>query len=100
MNPTPVGDAMKTFARMQFLCVPMVAVALSMAACSEDGTGPQEETPEGLSFRYSGASSGLHASKGVAQIAANGLPAFGTWAVARPDSIGGLVIAGFEKTSG
>ena len=53
---------------------------------------------DGITFRYAGAASGSHESVGEVRVGGDGFPAAGDWAIARPDSLGGLVIAGFEST--
>ena len=70
-----------------------------LAGCGEGETLlPNEGDPSGIAFHYSGTESGTHESGGDVQVGSDGLPAAGSWAIARPDSLGGLVIAGFEAT--
>lgn len=79
--------------------VGVLAVGL-LGGCGDDkgATGPAENTP-GLGFTYGGARSGTYQSGGgVPTIGSDGLPEFGSWSMARPDSLGGLVIVGFQPT--
>ena len=85
--------------RTPFVLLPLLA-ALALASC-EGGADPfVPPTDEGLSFSYDGAASGRYRSSGGVSPGANGLPGFGEWAVARADSIGGIVVAGLEPTGG
>lgn len=79
----------------------MLVTLLSVSGCDDDGTvAPPEQLP-GLEFSFAGDRSGTYQSDGrLPTIAADGLPEFGSWAVARPDSLGGLVIAGFDGEVG
>lgn len=79
-----------------------LACLLPLTACDDDGTaGPPSEPFPGLEFSYAGDLSGAYQSDGrLPVISASGLPAFGSWAVARPDSLGGLVITGFDGEVG
>jgi hypothetical protein len=80
----------------------LVIVAALAAGCESGGgpTGP-EGTPTGLSFTLQGgAGARQHQSSGSATTDSRGIPTFGTWAVARADSLGGLVIAGFQPVDG
>lgn len=78
--------------------IPFLALAALLASCGEAPTAPPDGGG-GLSFRYAGDATGSHRSSGAPVLAASGLPAPGTWAVARPDSLGGLVIAAFEQVA-
>ncbi|MGD8699768.1 MAG: hypothetical protein PVJ43_10785 [Gemmatimonadales bacterium] len=80
-----------------------IATALAIAllamfafvGCSEDEpTEPAEGS--GLDFTYGGDRSGSYTSEGVPSIGSGGLPEVDSWAIARPDSLGGMVIAAFE----
>ncbi|MEW5931015.1 MAG: hypothetical protein AB1941_26425 [Gemmatimonadota bacterium] len=79
---------------------PLLA-ALALASC-EGGADPLVPPVggDGLSFIYGGAASGSYRTSGSATLRADGLPGFGQWAVARADSIGGIVVAGLEPTGG
>lgn len=69
---------------------------LGLYACDDDA--PTETGDEsGLEFTYDG---GSYRSEGMPAIGQDGLPEIGSWAVARADSLGGLVIAGFQPTEG
>ncbi len=77
----------------------MLAIALValfvFVGCGDDGpTDPAEDS--GLEFTYGGDRTGSYASEGVPTIGSGGLPEVGSWAIARPDSLGGMVIAAFE----
>jgi hypothetical protein len=69
----------------------------AVVGCSEDEpTQPSEES--GLEFTYGGDRSGSYTSEGIPTIGSGGLPEVGSWAIARPDSLGGMVIAAFEPS--
>jgi hypothetical protein len=77
------------------------ALALTVLAGCGDDDGPAGpgSNSSGLGFTYDGARSGSYQSDGGAPtIGSDGLPEFGSWSVARPDSLGGLVIVGFQPT--
>lgn len=75
----------------------LLLALLSLTACEDETTAPPDDPLPGLEFSFAGADSGTYQSDGrVPNIATSGLPAFGSWSVARPDSLGGLVIAGFD----
>ncbi len=80
----------------------LLIALISLTACDDDETtAPSDDPLPGLEFSFAGAETGTYQSDGrVPDISANGLPAFGSWAVARPDSLGGLVIAGFDDEVG
>ena len=82
--------------------VGLLLVAALAAGCEGDGgpTEPGGGTPAGLSFTLQGAQTRPHQSSGNATVDSRGIPTFGSWAVARPDSLGGLVIAGFQPNDG
>lgn len=90
--------AMKWDAR--WLRAGLVLALVSLVGCDDDDpVEPQPGDEPGLEFEYDGARSGTYRSDDAEPtIGSNGLPEFGSWAVARPDSIGGLVIAAFEPT--
>lgn len=70
---------------------------LPIAACDDRPIGPADGP--GLQFSYDGARSGVYRSDAAdPTISAEGLPEIGSWAVARTDSLDGLVIAGFSPT--
>jgi hypothetical protein len=71
----------------------------SLLGC-DTGAGPAGPglEPEGLSFSYSGAAAGTYQSSGMLTLDTDGVPSLGSWAVARPDSLSGLVVAGFDRT--
>lgn len=84
---------------MRFKPLRALILLCGAAACADAaGTLLPNPDAEGISFRYSGAASGSHESSGTLAAGTDGLPAGGSWALARPDSLGGLVIAGFEAT--
>ena len=80
----------------------MLVGLLPLTACDDDGTaGPPAEPLPGLEFSYAGDISGDYQSDGrLPTIGGNGRPEFGSWALARPDSLGGLVITGFDGEVG
>lgn len=68
-----------------------------LAGCGDDElTEPAEQS--GLEFTYGGDRSGTYASEGAPTIGSSGLPEVSSWAIARPDSLGGMVIAAFEPS--
>lgn len=87
--------------RIKLVASSLLIMTLPFSAavgCDDDeATGPNG-TSSGLEFEYDGARSGSYQSEGMPTIAASGLPDVGSWAIARADSLGGLVIAGFEPT--
>jgi hypothetical protein len=77
-----------------------VSAALVITACA-DGSGPDRQSgPGGLNFHFTGSRSGTFDANGEPALAPSGIPVLANWAVARPDSLGGLVIAGFDPTEG
>lgn len=86
--------------RTTSVLLPLLAV-LALASC-EGGAEPfvPPAGGDGLSFTYAGAASGSYRSSGGVSLRADGLPGFGQWAVARADSVGGIVVAGLEPTGG
>ncbi len=75
----------------------LVFMLLPLGACDEEPIAPGANP--GLEFTYDGARSGIYRSEaGSPATSPEGLPEFGSWSVARPDSLGGLVIAGFAPT--
>lgn len=89
---------MRRTGRARFVALIAAGALLSATGCDEDSTGP-EPNLEGLVFSYSGDRSGSYDGEGsTPSIGSNGRPEFGSWSVARPDSLGGLVIAGFDPT--
>lgn len=66
--------------------------------CAEsEPTGPEEDAT-GVEFSFDGERSGQYQSEGTPTISSEGLPEVGSWAIARADSLGGMVVAGFEPT--
>jgi hypothetical protein len=66
------------------------------AACSDEGvTAPAPG--DGLSFQLRGAVSAEYHASGSPGVRADGLPLAGSFAAAFPDSLGGLVIAGYQS---
>jgi hypothetical protein len=68
----------------------------SASACSDDPAAPLPGG-DGLSFRMSGDVSAEYHASGSPGVRADGLPLAGSFAAAFPDSLGGLVIAGYQK---
>jgi hypothetical protein len=77
----------------------LALAAASLAACDGGGGPVQSGDEEGLRFRYSGRISGEYRSEGTPSLSQAGVPAFGAWAIARPDSVGGLIMVGFQPTT-
>ncbi|HEX2203927.1 MAG TPA: hypothetical protein VHG91_11540 [Longimicrobium sp.] len=75
-----------------------LAAACALSAC--DG-GPDDPGPvaAGLNFTYAGARSGEHRSGGTPSLTQAGVPSFGAWAMANADSVGGVMLAGFDPTT-
>lgn len=90
---------MSTPVRRLRALLPLLA-ALALASC-EGGADPLfPPAGDGLAFVYGGAASGSYRASGDAALRPDGLPGFGRWAVARADSVGGIVVAGLEPTGG
>ncbi len=70
-----------------------------VGGCGDDGpAGPGRV--EGISFTFSGDTSGTYVAGGSMRVDSTGVPEFGNWAIqAQPDSLGGLVIASFRPTA-
>lgn len=83
-------------ANRNLLSVLVVGLALvPVVACDDEPLTPAQNA--GLEFSYAGDRSGAFGSDpGNPAITGEGLPEFGSWSVARPDSLGGLVIAGLS----
>lgn len=78
------------------LAIALLAI-FAFAGCGDDEpTDPAEGS--GLDFTYGGDRSGSLTSEGVPNIGSGGLPEVDSWAIARPDSLGGMVIAAFEPS--
>jgi hypothetical protein len=89
---------MRRNGRSRYVALIAAGALLATAGCNEESTEPVENL-DGLAFSYSGALSGSYDGEGnVPAIGSNGRPEFGSWSVARPDSLGGLVIVGFDPT--
>lgn len=89
---------MRRYGRARFAALIAAGALLVAWGCDEDSTGPGPDL-EGLIFSYSGDLSGSYDGEGsIPSIGSSGRPEFGSWAVARPDSLDGLVIAGFDPT--
>jgi hypothetical protein len=77
------------------ILAPLALAAFALAACdgtpSSPGAEPTPAVGEGLRFSYSTA--------GAPTLSSSGVPAFGKWSIARPDSVGGLVLTGFQATT-
>lgn len=86
------------FVRRRTLAVLPLLAALSLASCEGVGDPVAPADDDGLRFSYSGAASGSYRSAGSTSLGSDGLPRFGEWAVARADSLGGIVVAGLEPT--
>jgi len=88
---------MTTYERIATLLVIALLTAFAVVGCGDDEvTQPADES--GVEFTYGGDRSGSYASEGVPTIGSGGLPEVGSWAIARPDSVGGMVIAAFEPS--
>lgn len=81
------------------LLIFLAAFALvPLSACDDDALAPVQNP--GLEFSYAGDRSGSFGSDpGSPATTGEGLPEFGSWSVARPDSLGGLVIAGLSPAN-
>lgn len=88
---------MTTYERIATLPVVALLTAFAVVGChSDEPTQPADES--GLEFTYGGDRTGSYASEGVPTIGSGGLPEVNSWAIARPDSLGGMVIAAFEPS--
>jgi hypothetical protein len=77
-----------------------LVLAVASAACGES-TGPVVTTPGGeLDFVANGATPTEYHASGAPSVRADGLPLAGSFAAAFPDSLGGVVIAGYEGSGG
>jgi hypothetical protein len=77
-----------------------LALAVASAACAES-TGPTTTTPGGaLDFVANGATPTEYHASGAPAVRADGLPLAGSFAAAFPDSLGGVVIAGYDGSGG
>lgn len=76
-----------------------LALALPLVGCDDaDPAGP--DVVEGVSFTFSGDTSGTYAASDPVRLDTGGVPEFGSWAIqAQPDSLGGLAIASFRATA-
>ncbi len=75
----------------------LVALPLVVGCNDDDPVGPGNL--EGISFTFSGDTSGTYLAGGPLMVDSTGVPEFGSWAIqAQPDSLGGLVIASFRPT--
>lgn len=71
----------------------LASLALTLAAC-EDGTGPGTPAPDGIDFGLAqGTFGALYADRDQPSA---GAPLSGEFAVAAPDSIGGLVLLAYD----
>jgi hypothetical protein len=88
---------MTTYERTATMLVVALLAVFAFAGCGDDEpTEPADES--GLEFTYGGDRSGTYASEGVPTIGSGGLPEVDSWAIARADSLGGMVIAAFEPS--
>jgi len=78
------------------LVIALLAFFASVGCGDDEPTEPGEQS--GLEFTYGGDRSGSYTGDGVPTIGSGGLPEVGSWAMARPDSLGGMVIAAFEPS--
>jgi hypothetical protein len=77
-----------------------LALAVASAACGES-TGPSVTTPSGeLDFVANGATPTDYHASGAPAVRGDGLPLAGSFAAAFPDSLGGVVIAGYDGSGG
>lgn len=76
-----------------------LALAFPLVGCDDaDPAGP--DVVEGVSFTFSGDTSGTYAASDPVRLDTGGVPEFGSWAIqAQPDSLGGLAIASFRATA-
>jgi hypothetical protein len=88
---------------MKRIWTPRIAalvLAVASAACG-DSTGPAVTTPGGgLDFVASGAAPTEYHASGAPGVRTDGLPLAGSFAAAFPDSLGGVVIAGYDGSGG
>jgi hypothetical protein len=88
---------MTTYERIATALVIAGLAFFALGGCSDDEpTEPAEQS--GLEFTYGGDRSGSYTGDGVPTIGSGGLPEVSSWAIARPDSLGGMVIAAFEPS--
>ncbi|HEX8905480.1 MAG TPA: hypothetical protein VF771_11585 [Longimicrobiaceae bacterium] len=81
------------------LAAASLAAAASVAGCGDGVDVVRPLGEEGLSFRYTGRISGEYHSEGTPALSGSGVPAFGDWAFARADSVGGMLMVGFQPTT-